>query len=167
MLWKATIAISARLLTSLKHMMNGVIEEKKEQVHNAQPKEEEWMKKPRDEMKEEEIVAYDAFLEQQERAKEENEKLKKVLLQELKKLQTETKAICTDFDTQFDLLFMKRLEYLYRIHEQEFIGIRLKQVLLWRVDLIEKFDRMDQNNGLERIWNDRRAAELSLAKKPR
>lgn len=109
--------------------MNGVLEEKKEKTLENDLKEEEWMKKPRDEMTEDEIQKFDAFTENKERLRQDQEKLKKILNQELKKFMMDIKKICEEFDNHLDYLFMKRLEYQYRVYEQEVILLKIEQNL--------------------------------------
>lgn len=110
-------------------MMNGVLEEKKEKTLNNEPKEEEWMKKPKEEMTEEEIQKFDAFVESKERIKQDQEKMRKVLTQELKKLLGDIKKICEEFDGHLGYLFMKKLEFQYRVYEQELNLIKIQHVL--------------------------------------
>lgn len=110
-------------------MMNGVLEEKKEKALDNELKEEEWMKKPREEMTEEEVQKFDAFQESRELFKQEQEKMRKILNQELKKLLGDIRKICEEFDGHLSYLFMKKLEFQYRVFEQELNLIKIQQNL--------------------------------------
>lgn len=59
------------------------------------------------------------------RLEEEKEKIRKNLESELKKLRNEILEICFRFDDKLLILFRRRLEYDYRIYEQELYVIRL------------------------------------------
>lgn len=109
--------------------MNGVLEEKKEKSLEKELVEEEWMRKPREEMSEEEMQKYDSFLERNERIRQDQDKLKKVLQQELKKLFSDIKKVYEEFDNHLDYLFMKRLEFQYRVYEQELVLIKVQQTV--------------------------------------
>jgi hypothetical protein len=111
-------------------MMNGLLEEKKEKNVDNQMEAAEWMNKDREDMNEEEAVKYDEFLEKQEKIKDDQEKMRKILNQELKKIMSDIKNACGDFDDQLEILFIKRLEYQYRVYEQEMILVKLKQLLM-------------------------------------
>lgn len=56
-------------------------------------------------------------------------KIRKKLEQELSKLKNKIKEICQNFDRKIFILFTKRLEYTYRIYEQEMYIIKLSQSL--------------------------------------
>ncbi len=86
-------------------------------------------------MNAEEKIKYNEYLEKQERLNEEAEKLRKILNQELKKLNSSSKELIAQFDNKISVLFMKRLEYSYRIYEQELMVLKLKKSI-FRENLI-------------------------------
>ncbi len=75
------------------------------------------MKKPVEEMTEEERVRLKEFEVKKLRLEEEKEKIRKNLENELKKLKNEIIDVCLRFDEKLLLLFRKKLEYDYRIYE--------------------------------------------------
>lgn len=107
-------------------MMNNTLEEKKERIGDD-TEAQEWMSKPREEMNEEERGKYDEYLKKQEIVKEEADRMRKILTQELKKLKTENKELISEFDSALRILSMKRHEYKYRVLEREFFATKLKQ----------------------------------------
>jgi hypothetical protein len=119
-------------------MMNGLLEEKKEKNLENQIVAEEWMKKDREDMNEEELAKYEEFLEKQEKMRDDQEKMRKILNQELKKIMADIKSACADFDEMISTLFIKRLEYQYRVYEQEMILVKLKQLLVEEMTLGKK-----------------------------
>lgn len=109
---------------ALKQMMNNTLEEKKENPLTEELQREEWMEKPRDQMTEEERAKFDEFLALEAKLNEEKEKIKKSLEQELRKTRGEINELCETFDKKLFILFLKRLEYSYRICEQELYVIK-------------------------------------------
>lgn len=105
--------------------MNNTLEEKKENIISNDPVEEEWMKKPDEELKDEEKVKKQEFQLRKKKHEEEVMKLKKKLEQDLKKLRDKINEVCTNFDQKLFVLFTKRLEYQYRIYEQEGYIVKL------------------------------------------
>jgi hypothetical protein len=88
------------------------------------------MNKPLDDMTEEERMKLREFEAKEQKLKEEKEKIKKNLELELKKLRNDIQEICTKFDERLFILFRRRLEYEYRIYEQEMFIIRLTLSIL-------------------------------------
>lgn len=112
-------------LRAIKDMMNGTLEEKKETPLDEKLELEEWMTKPLDEMTEEERSRLKEFEVKRQRLEEEKEKIRKNLESDLKKLRQEIIEICFRFDDHVLTLFRRKLEYDYRIYEQELYMIRL------------------------------------------
>lgn len=110
--------------------MNGTIEEKKETPLTETLVREEWMKKDPEIMTEDERMRLREFEAREAKLKEEKEKIKKSLESELKKLKSDINDICTKFDERLFILFRRRLEYEYRIFEQELYIIRLTLSML-------------------------------------
>jgi len=81
-------------------------------------------------MTEEERMKLREFEAKEQKLKEEKEKIKKNLELELKKLRNDIQEICTKFDERLFILFRRRLEYEYRIYEQEMFIIRLTLSIL-------------------------------------
>ncbi|EGR30550.1 hypothetical protein IMG5_129360, partial [Ichthyophthirius multifiliis] len=100
---------------ALKDMMAGTLEEKKENLLDEGLDQEDWMKKPVDEMNEEERVRLKEF-----------------------------EDICLRFDEKLLLLFRKKLEYNYRVYEQELYITRLSLSILQEKDTIYKKDEYAQ-----------------------
>ena len=115
---------------ALKQMMDGTLEEKKENKLEKILEREEWMEKPREKMTEEERNQYDEFVEKELALKEEKARIRKVLLQEMKKLQNEIKVIEDSFDAKMQKFFIQKLEFCLRIFEQNTLVSRLKIQLL-------------------------------------
>lgn len=76
-------------------------------------------------MTDEERAKYDEMAEAAERAKEEAEKAKKIMRQDLKKLLQEQAEITTSYDRMLGIAHMKRLEVQYIILEQELLLLRI------------------------------------------
>ena len=123
---------------ALKQMMNNTLEEKKENPLTETQVREEWMDKPREQMNEEERAKYDEFLALEAKLNEEKEKIKKSLEQELRKTRSEISELCETFDKKLFILFLKRLEYQYRICEQELYIIKLSESILKEKKNIKK-----------------------------
>ena len=79
-------------------MMGGTLEEKKENPLEKGIEEEEWMKKPIDDMNEEERIKFKEYEVKKENLEEEKEKIRKNFENELKKLKSEVVDICQKFD---------------------------------------------------------------------
>lgn len=129
-------------LRALKTMMNNTLEEKKDRGAD-ELETQEWMSKPREEMNEEERNKYDDYLKKQEILKEETERMKKILTQELKKLKTENKELINEFDGALRILSMKRHEYKYRVLEQEFFATKLKQILHTECQMVTGIEQLN------------------------
>lgn len=159
-----TIPISERKLIRLKQMMNGLLEEKKEKNFENQVVAEEWMKKDREDMNEEELAKYEEFLEKQEKMRDDQEKMRKILNQELKKIMADIKSTCADFDEMLSTLFIKRLEYQYRVYEQEMILVKLKQLLVEEMTLSQKLNVAKQEKRSEMHFLEEKLAIYTYLK---
>ena len=104
-------------IRAVKDMMGGTLEEKKETPLDEKLEEEEWMKKPFEDMNEEERIKLKEFEVKKARLEEEKEKIRKNLENELKKLKNEILELCVRFDDKLLILFRRKLEYDYRIYE--------------------------------------------------
>lgn len=105
--------------------MSGTLEEKKETPLDEVLEMEEWMHKNPDDMSEEERMKLKEFEVKKARLEEDKEKIRKNLEAELKKLNTEIVELCTRFDEKILVLFRRKLEYDYRVLEQELLLVRL------------------------------------------
>ncbi|CAD8159373.1 unnamed protein product [Paramecium pentaurelia] len=112
-------------IRAVKDMMGGTLEEKKETPLDEKLEVEEWMKKSPDDMTEEERMKLKEFEVRKQKLEEEKEKIRKNLEAELKKLNNEITDICQRFDDKLLILFRRKLEYDYRILEQELSIVRL------------------------------------------
>lgn len=83
------------------------------------------MNKPVEELTEEEKTRMKEFEVKKQKLDEEKEKLKKNLENELKKLKNDVTDICQKFDQRVLILFRRKLEYDYRIAEQELYIVKL------------------------------------------
>jgi hypothetical protein len=86
---------------------------------------EKWMEKPLDEMSEEEKSKLKEFEQKRQKAEEEKERIVKKLEAELRKLRQEIDDIMERYDEKLFGLIKRRLEYDYRIEEQELYCTRL------------------------------------------
>jgi hypothetical protein len=112
-------------------MMNGTIEEKKETPLSEVLVREDWMNTVAlDDMTEDQRMKLREFEAKDAKLKEEKEKIRKNLELELKKLKAEINDISNKFDDRVFILFRRRLEYEYRISEQELYIIRLTLSIL-------------------------------------
>lgn len=113
---RALLADDANI-RAIKDMMNGTIEEKKENPLEQGLEVEEWMSKPPEEMNEEERVRLKEYEVKKQRLEEEKEKIRKNLENELKKIKSDVLEICNKYDDKLLLLFKRRLEFDYRVFE--------------------------------------------------
>lgn len=117
-------------IRALKLMMGNTLAEKKENKLEEELVKEEWMSKPREQMTEDEKGKFDDFLEMEAQLNEEKEKIRKGLEQEMRKLRNEISEISEHFDKRLQSLFIKRLEVLYRIQEQELYLAKINHSLI-------------------------------------
>ena len=113
---RALLADDANI-RAIKDMMNGTIEEKKENPLEQGLEVEEWMSKPPEEMNEEERVRLKEYEVKKQRLEEEKEKIRKNLENELKKIKSDVLEICNKYDDKLLLLFKRKLEFDYRVFE--------------------------------------------------
>lgn len=83
------------------------------------------MNKPKDQMNEDELMKLREFELKLEKLNEEKEKIKNNLRMDLRKLRNDINDICNKFDEKLFVLFRRRLEFEYRICEQELYMINL------------------------------------------
>ncbi len=83
------------------------------------------MKKPIEEMSEEEKFRLKDYEVKEQRLNEEKDKIRKNLESDLKKLRIEIIEYCQKYDDMLMILFKRRLEYDERIAEQQLYIIRL------------------------------------------
>lgn len=88
------------------------------------------MNKPLEDMDDEERLKFSEFEAKETLLKEEKEKIRKNLELELRKLKNEIKEICEKFDDRLLVLYRRRLEYEYRVYEQELYIIKLTLSML-------------------------------------
>lgn len=89
----------------------------------------------------------------------------------MKKLKEKIEEICTNFDRKLFILFTKRLEYQYRVFEQEIYIIKLMQSILFEkrnkqdlanIDKViqEMSDKFNENytyvTALQHLLNDKK-----------
>ena len=96
------------------------------------------MNKPYEEMDDDEKIKFSEFEAREQQLKEEREKLRKNLELELRKLKNEIKEICEKFDEKMFVLYRRRLEYDYRIYEQELYIIKLTLSMLIEDDNVKR-----------------------------
>ena len=83
------------------------------------------MDKPAEEMTEEEKVKLKQYEQKRQKAEEEKERIVKKLEAELRKLKQEIDEVMEKYDERLFALVKRRLEYDYRIEEQELYCTRL------------------------------------------
>mmetsp|Transcript_8770 Transcript_8770/g.7740 ORF Transcript_8770/g.7740 Transcript_8770/m.7740 type:complete len:328 (-) Transcript_8770:444-1427(-) len=125
-------------------MMNGTLEEKKDTPLDEVLEREEWMNKDLDDMTEEERMKLREFEQKEQKLKEEKEKIRKNLELERKKLKADIEDICNRFDDKLFIVFRRRLEFEYRIYEQELTIIRLTLSILLKEENEVKKNNYDQ-----------------------
>jgi len=129
---------SILISSSVKQMMGGTLEEKKETPLTEELVREEWMNKPLEEMEDEERIKFSEFEAKEALVKEEREKIKKNLEIELRKLKNEIREICEKFDDKLFVLYRRRLEYEYRTQEQELYITKLTLSMLIEDDNVSR-----------------------------
>lgn len=106
-------------------MMGGTLEEKKTSVLEVTIEREKWMDKPLDEMSEEEKAKMKQYEQKRQKAEEEKERIVKKLQAELRKLKMEIDDVMEKYDEKLFALIKRKLEYDYRIEEQQLYCARL------------------------------------------
>lgn len=149
-------------LRALQKMMGGTLEEKKTSVLEVTMEREKWMDKPADEMSEEEKSKLKEFEQKRQKAEEEKERIVKKLEAELRKLKQEIDDIMEKYDEKLFALIKRKLEYDYRIEEQELYCTRLylsmgvvKEQQAKRKELESRLE--DSRAKLQRISNQKEA----------
>jgi hypothetical protein len=110
---------------ALAKMMGGTLEERKTSVLEVTVEREKWMEKPVEEMSEEEKAKLKEYEVRRQKAEEEKERIVKKLEAELRKLRAEIDDIMEKYDEKLFSLLKRKLEYDYRIEEQELYCTRL------------------------------------------
>ena len=88
------------------------------------------MNKPIEDMTEEERMKFREFEIKEQKFNEEKEKIRKNLELELRKLKNEINDVCNRFDEKLFVLFRRKLEFDYRISEQELYIIKLTLAII-------------------------------------
>jgi len=117
-------------IRALKQMMNNTLEEKKDNNDVQELVEEDWMKLDPKNMSNEQRQKLEDFEAKKAQLLDERTKIIKKRKQDLKKLQKKIEEIKKTFDRKLFVLFTKRMEYQYRVYEQQMYVIKLKQSLL-------------------------------------
>ncbi|KRX02904.1 WD40-repeat-containing domain [Pseudocohnilembus persalinus] len=110
---------------AVQQMMDGTIEEKKENLLDEEIKKEEWMDLPEEELNDEQKIKLKEYEVNLQKQQEEKDKIRKNLESQLKKLKQEIVEICQKFDQKLLILFRRKLEFDYRIYEQELYIVKL------------------------------------------
>ncbi|KAI8612803.1 hypothetical protein BC830DRAFT_1230957 [Chytriomyces sp. MP71] len=111
-------------------MMGGKLDDKSEETEKEELVRPEWMNKPREEMNEEERKLVKEFEKKVATMKEEQEKYRKALETELKKLQGFILELCDNFDQRLKELLVKKLEADQAIYKNELKRVKLEQSIL-------------------------------------
>jgi ABC-type Zn uptake system ZnuABC Zn-binding protein ZnuA len=96
------------------------------------------MNKPYEDMDDDEKIKFTEFEAKEQLLKEEREKIRKNLELELRKLRNEIKEICEKYDDKLFVLYRKRLEYDYRLYEQELYIVKLTLSMLIENDNVNR-----------------------------
>src|SRR5690349_10998295 len=96
------------------------------------------MNKPFEDMDDEEKIKFSEFEAKETQLKEEREKMRKNLELELRKIKNEIKEICEKFDDKIFVLYRRKLEYDYRVFEQELYIIKLTLSMLIEDDNVSR-----------------------------
>ncbi|KAJ3411976.1 Cilia- and flagella-associated protein 43 [Chytridiales sp. JEL 0842] len=130
-------------------MMNGKLDDRSEETEKEDLVRPEWMNKPREEMSEEERKLVKEFEKKVAVFKEEQEKYKKALETELKKLQGYIQEVCETFDQKLQELFNYKLSTDQNIYQNELKMIKLRQVCVISEDDEKK--EVEMNKRLEEL----------------
>ncbi|KAJ1549129.1 Cilia- and flagella-associated protein 43 [Cladochytrium tenue] len=123
---------------ALMMMMGGKLEDRSEENEKVELVQPEWMKKPKEEMTEEEKMLVKEFEKKKAIFKEEQEKYKKALETELRKLQTSIQEICANFDAKLKEFLRQKIETDQVIFQKELQVAKLSQSLLLMEDNVEQ-----------------------------
>ncbi|KAI9327817.1 hypothetical protein DFJ73DRAFT_800748 [Zopfochytrium polystomum] len=110
---------------ALMMMMGGKLEDRTEENEKEELVRPEWMNKPKEEMSEEERKLLKEFEKKMATFKEEQEKYRKALETELRKLQGTIQEICDAFDQKLKDLFEAKLKTDQTIYQNELNVIKL------------------------------------------
>ncbi|KAJ3121663.1 Cilia- and flagella-associated protein 43 [Nowakowskiella sp. JEL0407] len=134
---------------ALMAMMGGKLEDRSEQEEKEELVRPEWMSKPKEDLNDEEKRLIKEFEKKLAVFKEEQEKYRKALETELKKLQSSITEICDNFDRQLQQLAYLKLTTDQQIFQNELRIIKLRQSVILiennetkEVELNEKIDTL-------------------------
>ena len=123
---------------ALMMMMGGKLDDKKESEDKIDLVRPEWMNKPKDEMNDEEKRLVKEFEKKLAVYKEEQEKARKALETELRKLQTVITEICDNFDLQLGELHRIKASAEKIIYQMELRIIKMSQSCIISEDDLSK-----------------------------
>ena len=125
----------------------------------------DWMNKPKEEMSEEERKQVKEFEKRVAQHKEEQEKYRKALETELRKLQSSVSEICQLFDEKLKDFFLTKLASDQNIFQNELKMIKLGQAIIFSED--DEVRELSVVNRLEELKSEKAAcaAEIPEIKK--
>ncbi|KAJ3087892.1 Cilia- and flagella-associated protein 43 [Quaeritorhiza haematococci] len=112
---------------ALQHMMGGKLEDRADQEEKEDLTRPEWMNKPKEDMTDEERKLVKEFEKKVAQYKEEQEKYRRALETELRKLQAFISELCETFDTHLQEFFQTKLATDDLIYQLELKIIKLTQ----------------------------------------
>ncbi|KAJ3329183.1 Cilia- and flagella-associated protein 43 [Blyttiomyces sp. JEL0837] len=146
-------------------MMNGKLEDRSEETEKEELVRPEWMNKPKEDLTEEERKLIKEFEKKVATFKEEQEKYRKALETELRKLQGYIQEVCESFDQHLKELFDVKLATDQSIFQNELKIVKLSQATL----LSESDEQREShiNSKLDELKTEKNAcmAEITEIKK--
>lgn len=142
-------------------MMGGKLDDRKEQNEQTEIKRPEWMNKPKEDMNEDEKKAVKEFEKRLAIFKDEQDKSKKALETELRKLQSLVAEICDIFDTQ-----LQECQKLKASAENTILQMELKMIKMGHACIINEDDESKEQSKIENLAILKREREAYLAELP-
>ncbi|KAI8914669.1 WD40-repeat-containing domain protein [Gorgonomyces haynaldii] len=150
---------------ALMMMMNGKLDDKKEQAEEVDLTRPEWMNKPKEEMTDDEKKLVKEFEKKLAVYKEEQEKARKALETELRKLQSVITEICEQFDTNLLEAFKVKINTDNQIYQIELKIAKMNQSLVTGEDDEERERELLQKQEKLKSEKQSYASEIPEIKK--
>lgn len=148
-------------MRALMTMMNGKLDDKKEQNETIEIKRPDWMNKPKEEMNDEEKKAFKEFEKKLAIFKEEQDKAKKALETELRKLQSNVGEICDSFD-----MHLQECQKMKSFAENLIFHYELKVIKMGQACILGENDEAKEKALIDSLSNLKRDKDLFSAELP-
>ncbi|XP_022540288.2 cilia- and flagella-associated protein 43 isoform X1 [Astyanax mexicanus] len=136
---------------ALVYMMDGVLELKKEDILRMEVPQPEFMTKPEVQWTEEERRSYKEYEKKTKELREEQEKYRKILEAEIKKLQTSIKDATQGFDGTLSKLFEKKVKSDMAVHQEELKIANLAYSLMIEEEILNREKHLTYKLEMARI----------------